>query len=401
MSATSGSIASSHVHKKILKKANGRSRITNGSALLAGVDGRSSYARRLRDVMVLHLSDLGGEDNVSEAERSLVRRAAVLTVKLSTSSMSSQRRSPILLSSTCTKRRQTASAACSKLWGSAAEPGTSRPQTRSSTFTSRPRSWSVPGEHHRGHRRPNVFAPLLRDPGTWAAWRAFLAALFAVPMSEAELAIYRECTRRTARAALPAAQSRASSSSAAPGGESRVELIAAFLASFRDYRPSVGPGERATVMVIAADRPAGSRLHEIYPRHHACRPDVGAHDRSRTARSPRSLQSHHRSRCSRRASERHAVTRVYHSLCDELLFFGTPTKVPLTLTSRSSVPSNPRGSATIPGAIMLCASSPYARKGALWEAYRRHFGKDGDPILVWQAPGARTHKSDRGAERHR
>jgi len=41
--------------------------------------------------------------------------------------------------------------------------------------------------------------------------------------------------------------------------------------------------------------------------------------------------------------------------------------------------------ATIPGAIMLCASSPYARRGALWDAHRRHFGKNGDPILVWQA----------------
>ena len=42
--------------------------------------------------------------------------------------------------------------------------------------------------------------------------------------------------------------------------------------------------------------------------------------------------------------------------------------------------------ATIPGAILLCASSPYARKGALFDAYRKHFGKDGDPILVWHAP---------------
>jgi hypothetical protein len=41
---------------------------------------------------------------------------------------------------------------------------------------------------------------------------------------------------------------------------------------------------------------------------------------------------------------------------------------------------------TVPNAMLLCASSPYARRGALWDAHRRHFGKDGDPILVWQAP---------------
>ena len=43
------------------------------------------------------------------------------------------------------------------------------------------------------------------------------------------------------------------------------------------------------------------------------------------------------------------------------------------------------GMATIPGAMLLCASSPHARRGALWEAHRKHFGQDGDPVLVWQA----------------
>jgi hypothetical protein len=42
--------------------------------------------------------------------------------------------------------------------------------------------------------------------------------------------------------------------------------------------------------------------------------------------------------------------------------------------------------ATIPNAMLLCASSPYARRGALWDAHRRHYGKDGDPVLVWRAP---------------
>src|SRR5262245_24752189 len=47
------------------RKAYGRSRITNGSALLPSVDGRSTWARRLRDLVELHLHDLGGRDAVS------------------------------------------------------------------------------------------------------------------------------------------------------------------------------------------------------------------------------------------------------------------------------------------------------------------------------------------------
>jgi hypothetical protein len=62
--------------------ATARSRISNGSAVLPGVDGRSTWVRRLRDLISLHLADLGGEDAVSEAERSICRRAATLTVEL-------------------------------------------------------------------------------------------------------------------------------------------------------------------------------------------------------------------------------------------------------------------------------------------------------------------------------
>jgi hypothetical protein len=74
MAATSSEVDALKLHA--------RSRISNGSAILPGVDGRSTWVRRLRDLIALHLSDLGGDDAVSEAERSIVRRAATLTVEL-------------------------------------------------------------------------------------------------------------------------------------------------------------------------------------------------------------------------------------------------------------------------------------------------------------------------------
>jgi len=63
-------------------KLQGRSRVSNGASILPGVDGRSVWARRLRDLIGLHLSDLGGNGAVSEAERSIIRRVATLTVEL-------------------------------------------------------------------------------------------------------------------------------------------------------------------------------------------------------------------------------------------------------------------------------------------------------------------------------
>ena len=64
-------------------KSQGKARLSNGSSFLgAGADGRSVWARRARDVFNEHLSDLGGEDNTSAAERCIIRRVAILTVEL-------------------------------------------------------------------------------------------------------------------------------------------------------------------------------------------------------------------------------------------------------------------------------------------------------------------------------
>jgi hypothetical protein len=60
----------------------GKSRITNGTALLPDVDGRSPWVRRCKDLIAERLADLGGFDNCSGAERSIMRRASVLEVEL-------------------------------------------------------------------------------------------------------------------------------------------------------------------------------------------------------------------------------------------------------------------------------------------------------------------------------
>jgi hypothetical protein len=42
--------------------------------------------------------------------------------------------------------------------------------------------------------------------------------------------------------------------------------------------------------------------------------------------------------------------------------------------------------ASIRDSMLLVASSPYAEAGALWNAYRKHHGKDDSHVLTWQAP---------------
>lgn len=58
-----------------------RSAISNGSVLLHDLDHRSGWARRLRDLINDHVSDLGGPDLLSSSELILIRRAAMLCLQ--------------------------------------------------------------------------------------------------------------------------------------------------------------------------------------------------------------------------------------------------------------------------------------------------------------------------------
>ena len=59
----------------------GRSRLTNHRDLLPALDGRSSAARRFRDLVGAYIADMGGLDLCSEVKLGLLRRLAACTVR--------------------------------------------------------------------------------------------------------------------------------------------------------------------------------------------------------------------------------------------------------------------------------------------------------------------------------
>jgi hypothetical protein len=58
-----------------------RSRVTNHKDLLPNLDGRSSTARRFRDLVNAFIADMGGLDCCSEIKLGLLRRLAATTVQ--------------------------------------------------------------------------------------------------------------------------------------------------------------------------------------------------------------------------------------------------------------------------------------------------------------------------------
>src|ERR1019366_7572672 len=98
-----------------------------------------------------------------------------------------------------------------------------------------------------------LFAPHFAPADSWASWRVVLKALFALPMDEAESELFRACAGRSRGFDAPLTE--ALLLVGRRGGKSRIlALIAAALATFRDYRPYLSAGERAVIMVLASDR---------------------------------------------------------------------------------------------------------------------------------------------------
>ena len=231
-------------------------------------------------------------------------------------------------------------------------------------------------------RRPELFGAFFGDAGSWTAWRAFLAALFGLPMDESELAIYRQHTGREKAPDAPAREGWVVAGRRA--GKSLIAaLVAVFVATCRTYGKHLAPGERATVAVIAADR-AQARVVLRYV--------FGLIDGApllrnlvvrRTASSVELvnrvvIEVH---TCSYRTTRGYAFAAV---IADECAFWRDESSAMPDVEVLNALRP---GLATIPGSMLVAISSPYSRRGALWTAYKKHFGKDG-PVLVWQADTA-------------
>ena len=226
----------------------------------------------------------------------------------------------------------------------------------------------------------HLFATLFAAT-SWRPWKAYLAALFALPFpSDETLAWYRA---HTGREEWPGVAFKESALVIGRrGGKSRVlALIAVFLACFRDYSQCLAPGEVATIAIVAADRRQARSIFRFVSGMLQAVDMLAGLVTDETAETI-SLSNNVVIEI---VTASFRVTRGYTYaavLCDEVAFW------------RSDDSANPDieiiaalrpGLATIPSAILLIASSPYRKRGVLWNTFSRHYGQDGARVLVWKA----------------
>ena len=229
-------------------------------------------------------------------------------------------------------------------------------------------------------RDPNLFARHFRG-GSWAAWKVFLAALFAEPADEAGLAVYRERTGRTAWPTAPFTE--AAVIVGRRGGKSRtLALVAVYLACFRSYDQFLAPGEVATIGILAVDK---GQARAIFRFVLGLLKAVPMLEQLIVRRDVETIELSNRvvieiGVASFRSTRGYTYAAI---LCDELAFWRSDETSlnPDVEILRALRP----GMVSIPGAVLLMASSPYSQRGELYNTYRRHFGRDDGRVLVWKA----------------
>jgi hypothetical protein len=224
-----------------------------------------------------------------------------------------------------------------------------------------------------------LFGRWFRGP-SWDRWRAFLAALFGLPMGGEALATYQQHTARTSPPGVAAREAYAIVGRR--GGKGRMAaLVAVFVACFRDYAEHLAPGERAVVMVVAADRKQARIVFRYIKAFLDLVPMLRAmvEHETRERIELRNGVDIEIVTCSYKSTRGYTLACV---IAEELSFWDSEdTAEPDTEVLNALRP----GLATLPGALLLGISTPYARRGALWDAYDRHFGRDDSRTLVWQA----------------
>jgi hypothetical protein len=158
-------------------------------------------------------------------------------------------------------------------------------------------------------------------------------------------------------------------------------LIAVWLACFHDHSEYLSPGELGVVQVLAADRRQAKVILRYVKAFLAKVPMLSRLVDSETQESI-SLSNNIVVEVTTASFRSVRGRTVVAALLDELAFWLDDTSanpdVEIINAIRPSL-------STIPGSMILAASSPYSRRGALYNAHAAHHGKNGDPVLVFQA----------------
>jgi hypothetical protein len=222
---------------------------------------------------------------------------------------------------------------------------------------------------------PNLLGGILTGD-SWRAWHILLMAAMGERLTPEERVIFKQFTGRDREPGRPAEEMVVVKGRRA-GGSYSMGTLASYIGGCCSH-PSLVPGERGIILIVAADQRQATVILDYVTAIFEQSPILRQLIEQRTARTLRLTNSID-------IEVRSADFRTLRGLTliaafgDEIAFFmtGDSSANPDTEILTAIRP----GLATTRGPLFLI-SSPYARRGELWELYREHYGPNGDPLIL-------------------
>src|SRR5262245_4383100 len=220
---------------------------------------------------------------------------------------------------------------------------------------------------------------------SWAPWRTLLIASMGEELTEVERLTFRAITGRE-REPLQRVHELAAVIGRRGGKSRSMATLATYIAALCDHSDALVPGEHGVLLCVALDQRVAKIILDYAEACFERSPILKQLIVNRTADA---LElSNGISLEVRPASFRKLRGPTYVAvLADELAFWYVDAAYanPDVEILNAVEP----GLATTGGPLIL-ASSPHARRGGLWEVFKRHYGAGGDPLILVAHGASRT-----------
>lgn len=225
---------------------------------------------------------------------------------------------------------------------------------------------------------PQLFGAML-EGDTWAGWKALLIASQGEELRPAEREVLLSLTGREHEPSEPVDE--LWMIVGRRGGKTRAGAVfASYFAALCDWSDVLAPGERGTVPIMSASvaqaRKALSYLSGIFD------PRTGSPilRKLRTGETADTVSLSTRVDIEVRPANWRTIRggTAVAAVGDEVAFWRSD----FTTNPDTEILNAVRPALATTGGPLLCMSSPYARKGEVFEAYRRHYGPEGDPTIL-------------------
>src|SRR5271165_4751532 len=154
-------------------------------------------------------------------------------------------------------------------------------------------------------------------------------------------------------------------------------VLAAYIAALCDHSDLLAPGERAVLPIMSASvAQAGKALQYLNGIFDSV-PTLGAMVEGRTSDSI-ALSARVDIQCAAASFRTIRGGTAIAILGDEVAFWRNES----TANPDTEILGAARPMLATTGGPLICISSPYARRGELWSAYRRDYGPAGDPLIL-------------------